>query len=93
MCLTNPPILVHPNWENPFIVQMDASNMAIAAVLAQLNGKGQEQVVQFASRQLSEAEKKWDTREKELLAVVWSCETFRPYLTGREFWLRQTMLT
>ena len=42
---------------------------AIGAVMAQLNEQGQEHVVQFASRQLSEAEKKWDTREKELLLL------------------------
>ena len=78
------PVLLHSNGQNSFIVQTDASNMAIGAVLAQLDERGNEKVVQYASRQFFNAERKWDTREKELLAVVWACETFRQYLLGKE---------
>lgn len=81
---TTYPVLVHPNWENKFILQTDASNMAIGAVLAQEDEHGDERVVQYASRKLTSAEGKWDTREKELIAIIWGCETFRPYILGRK---------
>ena len=79
------PILKHPDWSQSFIVQTDASDKAIGAVLCRLDEEGQERVIQYASRQLSNSERKWDTREKELLRVVWACEAFRPYLIGQHF--------
>ena len=84
-CLSSAPILVHPDWEHPFLLQTDASDYAIGAVLAQVDDHGQQRVVHYLSRQLTDAEKKWDVREKELLAVVWACEGLRPYLVGQSF--------
>ncbi|CAG2201705.1 unnamed protein product [Mytilus edulis] len=49
-------------------IQLDASNVGLGAVLVQEN-KGMSRVISYASRALSETEKKYSTTEKEGLAV------------------------
>ena len=62
----------------------DASNVGLGAVLVQEN-KGMSRVISYASRALSETEKKYSTTEKEGLAVVWAFEKFHLYLYGIDF--------
>ncbi|CAK1592478.1 unnamed protein product [Parnassius mnemosyne] len=82
--LTNAPILQYPNFDEPFILTTDASDVALGAVLSQ--GKiGSDKPVAYASRTLSDIEAKYSTIEKELLAIVWAVKYFRPYLYGRKF--------
>jgi hypothetical protein len=82
--LTNTPVLRYPDFTKPFILTTDASGYAIGAILSQ--GKlGQDQPIAYASRTLNQAELKYATVEKELLAIVWACKHFRPYLLGRKF--------
>ena len=42
-------------------------------------------VIQYISCTLGEDERKWDTRQKEALAIVWACEMFRVYVAGTHF--------
>jgi hypothetical protein len=82
--LTNTPLLQYPDFSKPFILTADASGYAIGAILSQ--GKlGQDKPVAYASRTLNKAELNYATVEKELLAIVWACMHFRPYLLGRKF--------
>ena len=62
----------------------DASNDALDALLSQ-GEIGRDLPIAYASRKLSKAERNYLTVEKELLAVVWGCKHFRPYLYGRKF--------
>jgi hypothetical protein len=78
-------LLHHPNWERNFIVQTDASSKGLGAVLSQIGPDNKEHPVRYASRALQVPESKWTTREQELLAVIWACETFHRYLWGRKF--------
>jgi hypothetical protein len=65
-------------------VTTDASGYAIGAILSQ--GKlGSDKPIAYASRTLNGAEVNYATVEKELLAIVWACKHFRPYLLGRKF--------
>ena len=82
--LTNDPILQFPDFSKEFVLTTDASNVAIGAVLSQ-GTIPHDKPVAYASRTLNDTETKYSTVEKELLAIVWACKHFRPYLYGRKF--------
>ena len=85
--LISSPILRHPDFSKPFIVDTDASLLGLGAILMQQD-EGAEYVIAYASRALTEAEKKWSVTELEALAIVWACELFRPYVHGAPFTIR-----
>ncbi|CAF0956113.1 unnamed protein product, partial [Brachionus calyciflorus] len=61
-----------------------ACDKGLGGVLCQ-EKDGVENVVHYISRVLQPAEKKWSGREKEALGILWSCETFRPFIIGTSF--------
>ena len=77
--LTTAPIVRAPNWQLPFEVMCDVSDLAIGAVLGQREG-GKPYVVYYANKTLNEAQRNYTTIEKELLAVVYALDKFRAYL-------------
>nr|GEY03202.1 reverse transcriptase domain-containing protein [Tanacetum cinerariifolium] len=77
--LTEAPILVVPDWNLPFELMCDASDYAIGAVLGQRKSK-HFQPIHYASKTMIEAQIHYTTTEKEMLAVVYTFEKFRPYL-------------
>lgn len=85
--LTTPPGLAYPNSQDKFILDTNASDNAIGAVLSQLQGK-EEKVICFASHVLMRPQRKYCTTRKKLLTVVKFCRHFRHYLLGRRFTLR-----
>ncbi|MDD9818054.1 MAG: RNase H-like domain-containing protein, partial [Gammaproteobacteria bacterium] len=84
--LTEAPVLCYPDFTMPFLVYTDASGSGLGAVLCQKNGNN-EQVVAYASRTLTKAERHYSTTERECLGVVWAVKQFRVYLYGRRFLL------
>ena len=95
--LCGAPVLNFPVHGATFILDTDASDCGIGAVLSQLipagcDEKGEplydEKVIGYASRTLNVHEKKYCTTRKELLSVVWFIRHFRPYLYGQEFLVR-----
>ena len=85
--LSQAPILAFPDFTKTFVLDTDASNDGIGAVLSQEND-GRETVVAYASRVLSKAERSYCVTRRELLAVVTFLQHFRPYLLGRHFVVR-----
>ena len=81
--LTTAPIVRSPNYQLPFEVICNASDMAIGAVLGQREG-GKPYVVYYASKTLNEAQRNYTTMKKELLAVVYALDKFRAYLVGSD---------
>ena len=85
--LITEPVLIFPDFSKPFIVTTDASGYAIGGILSQ-GPINQDRPVAYASRTLNGAEVRYDTYEKEALAIVYSAiGHFRPYLYGRKFTL------
>lgn len=82
--LTNAPVLANPDYEQEFIIQADASDYGIGAVLVQ-GVNSDEKVIAYFSRKLSATQRKYHTTEKECLAVLSAIEKFRPYLEGSHF--------
>ena len=62
-------------------VVTDASPVGLGGILVQ-EKQGVKRAVAFASRSLSDVERRYSQSEKEALAVVWACERFHLYLTG-----------
>jgi hypothetical protein len=72
LCTT--PVLAYPNFELPIILTTDASRVAIAAILSQVQD-GKERPIAYASRQLNTAEQNYTVSEQEVLALVWEPDT------------------
>lgn len=83
--LTSAPVLSCPNFDLPFVVQTDASDFGLGAVLSQTDVNGGEHVVAYLSRSLTKAERKYSVTEKECLAVIFAIEKLRPYIEGTRF--------
>ena len=81
--LVSAPIVVAPDWDLPFELMCDASDYAIEAVLGQKKER-MFQVIHYASRTLNDARLNYSTTEKELLAIVFAFDKFRPYLIGNK---------
>ena len=75
------------NDSGEFILDVDASDVVIGAILHQFQGD-HERVIAYASRLLNKAERNYCITEKELLAVRYFIEYFRQYLLGRRFKVR-----
>nr|GEZ84380.1 hypothetical protein [Tanacetum cinerariifolium] len=77
--LTEAPILIAPNWDQPFELMCDASDYAVGAVLGQRIEK-HFWPIHYASKTMNQAEANYTTTEKEMLAVVYAIKKFRSYL-------------
>ena len=85
--LSSTPILQLPDWNKPFVVRSDASDIGIGAVLLQEDDNILKPVA-YISRKLLPREIRYPTIEKECLGIVWAIDKFQVYLYGREFTLQ-----
>ena len=90
--LTTSPILAMPSDEGRYILDTDASDTSIGAVLSQVQN-GEERVIACASRTYNKSERNYCTTKKELLAVVYFIRQFKQYLLGSRFLIRTNHAT
>lgn len=79
---THAPILTHwvPDWQ--LVMETDASDYAIAAILSIYLDDGKIHPIAFLSRSLHNAKLNYDTHDKELLAIFEAFKYWRHYLEG-----------
>lgn len=79
--LLSAPVLALPRWHLPFVIHCDASarGVGVGAVLLQ-EEDGVERPVAYASKMMTEAEKKYPVFEQEGLAVVFAIRSFNHYV-------------
>ncbi|KAG0438467.1 Retrovirus-related Pol polyprotein from transposon [Dictyocoela muelleri] len=69
-----------PNMKEDFLLECDASNIGLGAVLKQ-----NEKHIRYISRVLKGAERNYTIKERELLSIIWATEKLQYYLLGRRF--------
>ncbi|MCP4341098.1 MAG: hypothetical protein GY799_19970, partial [Desulfobulbaceae bacterium] len=84
--VASPQVLVPFDTTADVHLTTDASLFGLGAVLS-IEIKGKLRPVSFASKIMTEAERKYSTPEQEALAAVWAMEKFNKYLFGQQFTL------
>ena len=79
--LVEAPIMEKPDWNREFEIMCDASDFAMGAVLGQKEEKVFK-AIYYARKTFNEAQENYSTIEKEMLAIVFACEKFGPYILG-----------
>ena len=83
--LIEAPILRFPNWSIKFHVHIDASGLAIGAILTQLGDDGMDYPIVYSSKKLNKAERNYSTTEREALGMVFALQKYRHYLLANPF--------
>ena len=83
--LSKPTIVTPYDPKREAKVSADASAYGLGAVLLQKSKSGNWQPVAYASRSMSETERRYAQIEKEALASTWACEKFSMYVLGKRF--------
>jgi len=86
-CLVTAPVIAAPLDNGQYVLDTDASDIGLGAVLQQEQPDGL-RVIAYASRALSRAELSYCTTKKEMLALTYGLKVFRQYLLARDFILR-----
>ena len=79
---TEAPVLMHWQLDRLIIVETDASDYALAAILSIVTEDNEIHPVAFLSRTFSSTELNYDVHDKELLAIFEAFKTWRQYLEG-----------
>jgi RNase H-like domain found in reverse transcriptase/Reverse transcriptase (RNA-dependent DNA polymerase) len=83
--VTSDPILHQPNYDLPFMLEVDASQYATGAILYQPNNKGRLCPMGYHSHTLNPVERGYDVHDRELLAVMRGLRQWRHLLLSSPF--------
>jgi hypothetical protein len=81
------PIMRRPDYSKVFILHTNWSAFGIGVIFGQLDEKGKEYVITYASRSNNKAESNYSSYEGECRAIIWVVIHFKPYLYGTNFTL------
>lgn len=82
--LVSAPVLANPDFGLPFIIETDSSDLAIGAVLVQVQN-GERKSIAYFSKKLSSTQRRYSATERECLAVLLSIENFKHFVEGSQF--------
>ena len=76
------PILAFPDFDKPFLLEMDAAGKGLGAVLSQKQEDGQYHPITYASLVMNETKQRYHSNKQEFLALKWAVtEQFHEYLS------------
>eukprot|EP00054_Salpingoeca_dolichothecata_P030290 m.245018 g.245018 ORF g.245018 m.245018 type:complete len:866 (-) comp26633_c7_seq3:191-2788(-) len=81
LALTRNPVLSAINFQLPFVLETDASTVAVGACLLQQHPDGLHPVA-YHSRKLNHAQCNYPVHDLELLSIVSALRRFRPFVFG-----------
>ena len=79
--LVTGPIMLTPDWNNDYEIMCDVNDYVMGVVLGQKTEKIFK-AIYYASKTFNEAQENYSTTEKEMMAIVFACEKFKPYILG-----------
>ncbi|KAI2646712.1 Transposon Tf2-6 polyprotein [Labeo rohita] len=79
---TTAPVLTHPDPTKPFVVEVDASDVGVGAVLSQHSPDEKLHPCSFFSRKFNSTQQRYGVGDRELLAIKWALEEWRHWLQG-----------
>ena len=82
VALTNNPVIIIPDPNKGYHVEIDASFQAIGAVLYQKDENNQKRVVSYMSKRLGKAQSRYDSGKLELLGLIVVLSHWKHYLLG-----------
>lgn len=82
--LGSKPVLLAPDFFKPFSLAVDASDLAMGAVLMQDDQNGDSHPVAYYSKKFNIHQKNYATIEKELLAIVLALQHFEVYVSAAD---------
>ena len=84
LALTTSTVLIYFNFEQSFLLQIDATNDVLGAILTQTMD-GYKKVVSYASCIILKAEQNYTITNKEGLTLIFAIKYFQPYPHGFHF--------
>jgi len=82
------PVLVTPQFDKPFVLMVDASDLGVGAVLMQEDHHGVEHPIAYFSQKFNKSQQNYCTSEKETLALIQALQHFDFYLSAAQHPIR-----
>ena len=82
--ISRDPVLSHPDPKKPYFLETDASGVAMGSILSQRKEDGYLHPIAFLSESFNDAQRNYDTHDKELLAIIRSLEHWHLFLEGTD---------
>ena len=80
--ITSSPTLAHPQMDEQFELEVDASGSVMGAVLLQRQPNGTKKPINFMSKTFNQTQRNYDIFDREFLAMIWGLQHSRPLLVG-----------